>query len=87
MHTLHGKVDRIERERIRAIALARFYDYETLYAQYAWEFVSDEYWSDRVVLAVRALVTVWAKRFSSGELSSRQIFENEIKRIPAEKSG
>jgi hypothetical protein len=47
-----GKLDRVELERFQSIAAARFYDYETLYAQYERGFVSDEYWSDRIVPAV-----------------------------------
>ena len=78
------KLDRVEMERIRAIAVARFYDYETLYAQYERGFVSDEYWGERIVPAVRNWAPVWAKLFGSNELASRRSFVDEIERITAE---
>ena len=78
------QLDRVELERIRAIAAARFYDYETLYAQYERGFVSEEYWSDRIVPAVRNWAPVWAKLFGTEGLSSRRSFIEEIKRIAAE---
>jgi hypothetical protein len=71
-------------ERIRAIASARFYDYETLYAQYERGFVSEEYWNDRIVPAVRNWAPIWAKLFRLDELSSRRNFIDEIKSITAE---
>lgn len=78
------QLDRVEMERIRAIASARFYDYETLYAQYERGFVSDDYWNNRIVPAVRNWAPVWAKLFGTDELSSRRRFLDEIKRITAE---
>jgi hypothetical protein len=54
------QLDPVEMERIRAIASARFYDYETLYAQYERGFVSEEYWNDRIVPAVRNWAPIWA---------------------------
>ena len=78
------QLDRVEMERIRAIASARFYDYETLYAQYERGFVSDDYWNNRIVPAVRDWAPVWAKLFGTDELSSRKSFIDEIKRITAE---
>ena len=78
------QLDRVEMERIRAIASARFYDYETLYAQYERGFVSDDYWNNRIVPAVRDWAPVWAKLFGTDELSSRRRFIDEIKRITAE---
>ena len=78
------QLDPVEMERIRAIAVARFYDYETLYAQYERGFVSDEYWNDRIVPAVRNWAPIWEKLFGSNELSSRRNFKDEIRRITAE---
>ena len=78
------QLDRVEMERIRAIASARFYDYETLYAQYERGFVSEEYWNDRIVPAVRNWAPIWAKLFGLDELSSRRNFIDEIKSISAE---
>ena len=77
------KLDEVEIERIRAVASARFYDYETLHAQYERGFVSDEYWEQRVVPAIRNWVPVWAKLFRADELSMRQDFKDEIARISA----
>jgi hypothetical protein len=78
------QLDPVEMERIRAIASARFYDYETLYAQYERGFVSEEYWNDRIVPAVRNWAPIWAKLFRLDELSSRRNFIDEIKSITAE---
>jgi len=78
------QLDRVEMERIRAIAAARFYDYETLYAQYERGFVSEEYWSNRIVPTVRNWAPIWAKLFGADGLSSRQSFKEEITRITAE---
>jgi hypothetical protein len=78
------QLDPVEMERIRAIAAARFYDYETLYAQYERGFVSEEYWKQRIVPAIRDWAPVWAKLFRIDELSMRQDFRDEIIRINAE---
>lgn len=78
------QLDPVEMERIRAVAAARFYDYETLYAQYERGFVSEEYWQQRIVPAIRNWAPVWAKLFRSDELSVRQDFKDEIARINAE---
>jgi len=78
------QLDRVEMERIRAIASARFYYYETLYAQYKRGFVSDEYWSNRIVPAVRDWAPVWTKLFVNDELSSRRSFTDEIMRFSGE---
>ncbi len=78
------QLDRVEMERIRAIASARFYDYETLYAQYERGFVSEEYWRKRIVPTVRNWAPIWAKLFRTNELASRPSFIDEIKSITAE---
>jgi hypothetical protein len=76
-----AQLDAVEMERIRAIASARFYDYETLFAQYERGFVSEEYWHDRVVPAIRNWVPVWETLFGADELSARHEFSNELARI------
>lgn len=78
------QLDQVEMERLRAIAAARFYDYETLYAQHERGFVSDEYWNDRIVPAVRNWAPIWARLFGPDGLSARRSFKEEIKRITAE---
>jgi hypothetical protein len=78
------QLDPVEMERIRAIAAARFYDYETLYAQYERGFVSEEYWKQRIAPTIHIWAPVWAKLFSADELSMRQDFKDEIIRINAE---
>ena len=75
---LHGKG-----KSHRAITAARFYGYETLYAQYERGFVSDQYWNNRIVPAVGDWAPVWAKLFATDELSSRRNFMDEIERITA----
>ena len=77
------QLDPVEMERIRGVASARFYDYETLYAQYRRGFVSEEYWEERIVPAIRNWAPVWAKLFRTDELSMRQDFKDEIVRINA----
>jgi hypothetical protein len=79
-----AQLDPVEMQRIRAIAAARFYDYETLYAQYERGFVSDEYWKQRIVPAIRNWAPVWEKLFRTDELSMRQDFKDEIVRINSE---
>jgi len=79
-----AQLDPVEMQRIRAIAAARFYDYETLYAQYERGFVSEEYWKQRIVPAIRNWAPVWEKLFRTDELSMRQDFKDEIVRINSE---
>jgi hypothetical protein len=78
------QLDPVELTRIRAIAAARFYDYENLHAQYERGFVSEEYWRQRIVPAVHEWAPVWAKLFPADDLSMRQSFKDEITRINAE---
>jgi len=81
-----SQLDPVELARIRAIAAARFYDYENLHAQYERGFVSEEYWKQRIVPAIRNWAPVWAKLFPPDELSKRQAFKDEINRISAEQN-
>ena len=78
------QLDPVETERVRAIAAARFYDYETVYAQYERGFVSEEYWNERIVPTVRNWAPIWTKLFGTDGLSARQGFKDEIRRITAE---
>ena len=80
----YTQLDPVEMERFRAIAAARFYDYETLYAQYERGFVSEDYWKQRIAPAIRTWAPVWDKLFRTGEISMRQDFKDEIIRINAE---
>ena len=57
------QLDPVEMIRIRAIAAARIYDYENLHAQFERGFVSEEYWKQRIVPAIRVWAPVWAKLF------------------------
>ena len=78
-----SQLDPVEMERIRAIAAARFYDYETLFAQYQRGFVSHDYWMERIVPAIRDWAPIWADLFAADELSMRQEFRDEITRATA----
>lgn len=78
------QLDLVEMQRLRAIAAARFYDYETLYAQYVRGFVSEEYWKQRIVPAIREWAPLWEKLFGTDALAMRQGFKDEIARIKAE---
>ena len=80
----YSQLDPVEMIRIRAIAVARFYDYENLYAQYERGFVSEEYWRQRIVPAIHEWAPVWAKLFPADQLAMRQEFKDEIIRINAQ---
>jgi hypothetical protein len=80
------QLDPIEFERYFSIAAARYYDYETMYAQYQRGFVSEEYWKQRIVPGVREWAPTWAKLFGADGLSHRHGFQNEVDRILEEKN-
>lgn len=71
----------VEYERFLALAVARFYDYETLFAQYQRGFVSDEYWDGRIVGPIKEWDKIWLKLFKYDVIAARRDFIEEIKRI------
>ena len=75
------QLDPVELQRYYSIAVARFYDYENIYAQYLSGFVSEEYWQQRIIPAIRDWAPIWARLFDADELSARQDFRAEIGRI------
>jgi len=80
------QLDSTEKQRYMAIAAARFYDYENLYAQYQRGFVSEEYWTQRIVPAIRKWAPIWAILFGPDELARRRGFRDEVDRIIKEQS-
>ena len=75
------QLEPIERMRYRQILEARFYDYENLFGQYKDGFVSQSYWDQRILPAIK----VWAPRWNVANPpdgpSGRQEFKEEIRRI------
>ena len=80
------QLDPIETERFRAIAVARFYDYENTYAQYQRGFVSEEYWKQRIAPAIREWAPIWEHLFGANTWASREGFKNEVGRINKEQN-
>ena len=71
----------VERQRIRLVTEARFYDYENLFSQYQEGFVGDEYWEQRIVSAVRVWARRWAVTHPPNGPTGRQAFHDEVSRI------
>lgn len=78
---VYEDLDPIERSRVRSMMSARFYDYENVYSQYERGFVSEEYWQERVVPAIRIMAPVWKKIWGPDILPGRRPFKEEIERI------
>jgi len=72
------QLDPVELVRFRAIAAARFYDYENTFAQHQRGFVSEEYWKQRIVPAIREWTPIWERLFGADGLVRRQDFPDEI---------
>lgn len=79
-----AQLNPVELERFKMIAAARFYDYENTFAQYQRGFVSEEYWTQRIVPAMRIWAPIWVRLFGADGLSTRREFRDEIERIIAE---
>ena len=75
------KLNPEEYERFQAIAIARFYDYETVFSQYQRGFVSEEYWQGRIVGPIQEWDTIWVKLFNYEDIAAREAFIKEIVRI------
>ena len=70
-----------ERERLAAVVLARFYDYENLFAKYQRGFISETYWQERVVEAIREWAPLWMTVSPPDGPSARSEFKTEVQRI------
>jgi len=79
-------LDPVEMERFGAVASARFYDYENMYAQYERGFVSEEYWHGRIAPAIRLWAPIWADQYTDDQWITRQGFKDEIDRIMEEQN-
>ena len=70
-----------ERERLASVALARFYDYENLFAQYQRGFISESYWQERVTEGIREWAPLWMAASPPDGPSARSEFKIEVRRI------
>ena len=79
--SVYDELNEVERTRVRLMMTARFYDYENLYSQYERGFVSEEYWQERAVPAIRNLAPFWKEIWGPDLLSARRAFKDEIERV------
>ena len=77
------KLDPVEYERFLAMAIARFYDYETLYSQYQRGFVSEAYWQGRIAGPIKDWDKVWVQMFDYDDIAARPEFIAEVLRLRA----
>ena len=70
-----------ERERIAAVAHARFYDYENLFAQYQRGFISETYWHERITGGIQDWAPIWMAVSPPDGPGARSEFKTEVQRI------
>ena len=73
-----------EISQLTSLATADIYDMENVFAQYERGLISDEYWHERVVPAIRARGEIWTSRtslFDGAGAGTRQSFQDEVARI------
>ena len=68
-----------ERVRVIAYVSSDFFDFETLFGQYQRGLVSEDYWQERAVAAIRQRGALW-KKFDPF-VSTRRAFREEVDRI------
>ena len=88
MDTLDGsfiekiqQLDRVEAIRYATMIAARYYDYENLFSQYQQGFVSQSYWEQRIVPAVKEWGPRWIAVYPPDGPGGRQAFIEEVRRI------
>ena len=72
----------VEIHRLTYLATADIYDIENVFAQYERGLVSEEYWHERMVPAIRMRVKMWKEMptiLDGGGI--RQSFKDEVERI------
>jgi hypothetical protein len=78
-HLTPGEISQLD-----ALATADIYDMENVFAQYERGLISDEYWQERMVPAIRVRAKLWKARTSLLDgpgAGTRQTFQDEVKRI------
>ena len=70
-----------ERERLASVVLARFYDYENLFAQYQRGFISEAYWQERITEGTQEWAPLWMAVSPPDGPSARSEFKIEVQRI------
>ena len=73
-----------EKNRYEAAMIADIYDIENVFAQYERGLISDEYWQERIVPAIRGRAPAWKEvtsLFDGPEAGTRQAFQDEVERI------
>lgn len=75
------QLDPIERQRALSMLGATYWDYENLYFQYRRGLVSEEYWNERIVPALRINAPRFKAAFGGDLPRGRQQFNDEIERI------
>jgi len=73
-----------ERNRYGSAVVADIYDIENVFAQYERGLISDEYWQERIVPAIRGRAGAWKEVTSlldGPEAGTRQAFQDEVERI------
>jgi len=73
-----------EIQQLNTLATADIYDMENVFAQYERGLISDEYWQERMVPAIRVRAEMWKTRTSlldGAGVGTRQTFQDEVERI------
>lgn len=78
---VYKQLNPVEQSRVRRVEAARYWDYENLFAQYEQGFISEEYWRERAIPAIRVAAPVWAELWEPPGLNGRRAFKEEIERI------
>jgi hypothetical protein len=76
-----SQLSEIDQMRLRFLVSARFYDYETLHAQYEQGYVSEDYWQERAIPGIRSMAPVWAGTHPPDGPAGRRAFKEEVRRI------